>query len=214
MAETWDGYLRRTRSARGAVTEEQFDNSVEHLSSFASWAVWGAETYDRTIFEAGDLHLRLRKDVFLLGGNTGLFNGGRTASFSNFHTLGHGGDTKLKKAVVGTPLEGSYLSDIVKDYPTKGSGELLRDIEAGEVDVRAKVVDHLERELDLLGSPADTVVVLMGKGTSMVWDRVTAHPDFPASLAADLQIVRGIRHYTDACNFTEEIERALSTVRP
>lgn len=214
MSEMLSDHLRRSQLVRGRVTREEFEDSKTHLSRFASWAVWGAETSDPSVFDEPRIWERLRKDVFLVGGNTGLFKGGRPAHFSNFHTKGHGGDTKLMRAIRGTALEGAYLTDVVKDYPTKDSGALVRDIKLGKVALQTHVIGHLQQELDLLGAPADLVLVLMGKGTATVWDTVAGHPDFPSDLVSNFKVVRGISHYTSRTDFAEEIRRVLQASWP
>ena len=214
MPETFGEYLQRTRIERGAVSKSQFELSLERLGGFASWALWGRDTHDLSVFEEPRICDRLRRDVFLVGGNTGLFKDGRVEGFSNFHTRGHVGDTKLRKAVMGSPLEGAYLTDIVKDYPTRGAGELIRDIRSGHVSIPGQVVDRLQQELDVLKAPEGVVLVLMGIGTARVWDAVVQQDNFPATLRDRVRIVCGIRHYTHAGDFSGEIVKMLSAPAP
>lgn len=94
----------------------------EGVGGAASWAVWGNENDDLTIFEdSAVISPRLRKDVVLIGANFGLGGDeGEFSPFKNFHARKSGGDSKLRKAIMGTALEGAFLTDIVKDYPAEG----------------------------------------------------------------------------------------------
>ena len=166
MSETLSEYL--TKSTVG-ISPEQFRHGRVQLGGHASWAIWGENTYDLDCFEeANEPWTKVRNNVFLLGGNTGLFRDGRLTTFSNFHTEGHRGDAKLRNAIAGTLLEGAYLSDIVKDYPTTDSGSLIARMKAeiarNESFLNEKVFEPLVQERKLLGSPAGLVLVLLGKG--------------------------------------------------
>ena len=208
--ENFTAYLHRTRTERGLVSREVFESSGRLLSSWSSWALWGATTYDLTVFEPATLPWdRLRCDIFLLGGNTGLFNGGKTTAYSNFHTRGHAGDTKLRRAVEGTPLSGAFMTDVIKDYPTADSSDLMKDIAAGRVDMTRSFVEPLMLEFETLNAPADAAIVLMGRGTETLWNTVTAHPSVPRGLVDDLQVYGGLDHYTTG-NFTEQIQDLLA----
>lgn len=210
MGESIAEYLTRTRAARGLVSQTQFTNSLNHLRQHASWAVWGITTHDLTVFQKPQLWEQLRKDVFIFGGNTGKFRGGHTANFSNFHTPDHKGDERLRKAITGTPLEGAYLSDIVKNHPTRHSEALLEDIHADKVNIRTQVVQPLQQELNLLDAPDPTMLILLGMpGTAKVWDAVTNHPAFPASLTSRFRVVKGVQHHTYAKDLPDQIRKRL-----
>jgi hypothetical protein len=107
----------------------------------ASWALWGATTGDLSLFQdSRSIAPRLRKDVVLIGANFGL--GGEAEDFKpfqNFHASTSGGDTKFRRGLTGTVLEGAFLTDLVKDYPTKYANGLKAEIKTGRLDTNRYV---------------------------------------------------------------------------
>jgi hypothetical protein len=210
LSKTLEQVLRESSEERRSVTQQQYDQSKQHLSECASWAVWGEKTGDLTVFDEPDVVSRLRKDVFLLGGNLGVSKGGRTSNFSNFHTAGHRGDTRLRKAITGTVLEGAYMTDVVKNYPTTDATKLQRAIRAGDLNIAAHVVGPLRDELDKLSPPSDVIFIVLGKGTAKVWDAVVSHPDFDSAAIGGVRVVTDVPHYTAPVKFAEKIREVLA----
>ncbi len=195
MSQTVAEYLAETK-ASGAVSEEVFRAYANSdVSSYSSWAIWGKTTSDLTVFDVeNEPWERLRSDVFIMGGNTGKLDKGKLTRFQNFHAEGHSPDGRLRTAVTGTLLEGAFLSDVVKDYPTADSGPLLKAIGAGDVDITKHVVGPLQEELRLLNSPEKLVLVLLGGTTVDVWDAVSPH--LPADVTQRLTVLKGMRHHS------------------
>ena len=202
--------LAESKAASG-VSESAYRRFLDgDVSLWSSWALWGSETADLSVFDAENRPWeRLRSDVFLMGGNTGLFGDGAMKRCGNFHTAGHPGDGKLRNTVPGTPFEGSFLTDVVKDFPTSDSGPLLRAIRSGDVDVQKHVVEPLELELDTVCAPDDVVVVLLGKGTVRVWDAVVSRGVFPSSLLNRLTVLAELPHHTAPVSFKTVLQEFL-----
>lgn len=212
MASTLTEHLSQTKSTSG-VSEAAYDAFLSGpVSKWASWAIWGDKVDDLSVFDiAGRPWERLRSDVLILGGNTGLVGDGEMKRCGNFHTAGHSPDGKLRNSLRGTPLEGAFLSDVVKDYPTKDSGPLKRDIKNGAFDIRAHVVDPLLDELELLGSPDEVIVLLLGKETVNVWDAVMSHDAVPQSLLSRLTVVTGLPHHSKAGALAQPVQDLLAS---
>lgn len=195
MTQTVAEYLAETKTS-GAVTEEVFRAYADSdVSNYSSWAIWGKTTSDLTVFDVRDKPWeRLRSDVFIMGGNTGKLGPEGLGKFQNFHAPAHRGDGSLRNTLTGSPLEGAFLTDVVKDYPTADSGPLLAAIADGDVNITEHVVDPLRAELRLLNSPENVVLVLLGGTTVSVWDAVSAQ--LPEDIADRLTVLKGLRHHS------------------
>jgi hypothetical protein len=210
MTQTVAEYLAETK-ASGTVSEEVFRAYADSdVSDYSSWGVWGKTTFHLTVFSPGNRPWEgLRSDVFLMGGNTGLLTNGALKKFANFHAEERPADSKLKQAVRETPLAGAFMSDIVKNAPTKNAGGLLEHIEAGEVSIVEQVVAPLQSELDLLQCPERVTVVVLGKDTVKVWDRVMSQREVPDELLTRLNVLTGLDHHTAFSNLKGQIQDLL-----
>ena len=202
-------HLAETR-ASGAMTEEGFRAYAgSDVSNYSSWAIWGKTTSDLRVFDVENKPWeRLRSDVFFMGGNTGKLGPEGLGKFQNFHAQGHGGDGSLRNALAGGPVEGAYLTDIVKDYPTTDSGPLLKAIAAGDVDIPKHAVLPLQEELRLLNSPEKVTVILLGASTVEVWDAVSRH--LPDDVASRLTVLKGVRHHSASGSPLETLTAVLA----
>ena len=189
------------------VTRAMFEASRETLSESGSWAIWHDESGGLDHFSAEkEPWRRLRRDVVILGGNSGIPSSSAPTPqpFSNFHTKGHTGDGKLRNGVRNTPLAGSYMTDVIKGVPTAysrkdpktGSLGILDMMGAGDVDLQAAFVDPLIREFEVLALPRDVMFFLCGPGTHAVWNFAVEHADVPAGLLDAVRVARVRYHYT------------------
>lgn len=131
------------------------------------------------ICDADTLLPRLRKDIVLIGANFGLGKDGDDfASFQNFHSPTSGGDTKLRNGVRGTVLEGAFLTDLVKDYPTKYAGGLAKEIRSGALDTDRDVRSGFEAEQEALGRDLDNTATTQSSASV----RTRTHKSRPDSM--------------------------------
>ncbi|MBD7996449.1 hypothetical protein H9639_14195 [Arthrobacter sp. Sa2CUA1] len=195
----------------------------EGVGGAASWAVWGNENDDLTIFEdSAAISPRLRKDVVLIGANFGL--GGDTGEFppfKNFHARKSGGDSKLRKAITGTALEGAFLTDIVKDYPTKDAKGLPTEIKSGTLDTNRYVLSGFKTEQEALGLSRDTLYIPMGDTTRILWDLLVDRGVIPAEQRVFHRAygngplfkerpVTYLRHYAGAVDMVQAVQGLLA----
>lgn len=210
MTQTVAEYLAETK-ASGAVSEELFRAYADSdVSKFSSWGIWGKTIGDLSVFDTEHKPWeRLRSDVLLMGGNAGKSKDGKELKkFENFHTAGHAPDGILRSALAGLPIEGAYLSDIVKGAPTKDAPELLRALSNGDVEFPSKVVGPLRAELEVLEMPERVLVILLGDKTVTVWDKV--YPHLPPELASRLTVVTGVRHHSGGGSPRATLEALLA----
>jgi hypothetical protein len=114
----------------------------EKYGHLTSWDIWempnlaiermSARVDDMTSFEDENAFLSLihNKYVFFaLNGSIAHLNGQSFNNLKNFHSsYKFQKDYKLRAALYQTPYWGSYISDVIKNYPTIGRNELMRDL--------------------------------------------------------------------------------------
>ena len=114
----------------------------EKYGHLTSWAIWempnlsiermSARVDDMSSFEDENAFLSLihNKYVFFaLNGSIVHLNGQSFNNWKNFHSsYKFQKDYKLRAALYQTPYWGSYISDVIKNHPTVGRNELLRDL--------------------------------------------------------------------------------------
>lgn len=193
----------------------------------ASWGLWGDSTGDLSVFaDSAVAAPRLRKDVVLIGANFGLGgDAGAFRTFQNFHASNSGGDTKLRKALTGTVLEGAFLTDVVKDYATKYADGLAAEIKTGKLDVERYVAAGFKAEQEALGIGLDTLYIPIGGRTRELWDLLVDLGVIPAAqrvfhreygggpLFKDKPVLN-LYHYSAAVNMGEAVEALLSQHSP
>jgi hypothetical protein len=115
------------------ITRDLFARIKRSYGLQASWAVWGHfgilpkdNMDDLSIFDDSNLELllpKLHKNYVLVGLNISTER--ISKPMSNFH--GKNGEVyKLRYACASTPLWGSYMTDIFKDFPEAKSAKVLQ----------------------------------------------------------------------------------------
>jgi hypothetical protein len=116
------------------ITKEHYLEISEKYGEFASWAVWADEDKkpksnigDLNIFDLNSnpsLLQLLNPNIIMVG-----LNFSRTIYkdvFINFHDKRpQGQDYKIRYAFRNTPFYGAYMTDIIKDFEEKVSGNVL-----------------------------------------------------------------------------------------
>ena len=116
------------------ITEEHYKEICDKYGEFASWAVWINEELkpksnigDMSIFDLEKnptLLVTLNPNVIMVG-----LNFSRTIekiTFVNFHDKRpQGQDYKIRYAFRATEFYGAYMTDIIKDFEDKISGNVL-----------------------------------------------------------------------------------------
>jgi hypothetical protein len=116
------------------ITKEHFIEITDKYGEFASWAVWANEDIkpksnigDMSIFDLNknpDLLEMLNPNVIMVG-----LNFSRTIerkAFVNFHdNRSQGQDYKIRYAFRDSEFYGAYMTDIIKDFEEKISGNFL-----------------------------------------------------------------------------------------
>lgn len=182
------------------IDKKVYDKLKEGYKDVASWAVWSpvdegekarptSNTGDMTVFDKPDLLNVIHNDYVLVALNASVHadrKDGFTGPWRMFHSDDNRRqkDFKLRYAVVDTPLEGAYMTDVIKNHPNKNSGQVVAYCKENP----QTIVDNikvLKEELEILGGKP----VLVGMGQA-VYDYLSE-----SSLKDDYEIVM-INHYS------------------
>lgn len=154
------------------ITKEHFIEIAEKYGEFASWAVWANEDIkpksnigDMSIFDLdknSNLLEALNPNVIMVG-----LNFSRTIkrkAFVNFHDeRPQGQDYKIRYAFRNTEFYGAYMTDIIKDFEEKISGNVLMYLKSNK-EFELKNVWLFEQEIiDLKCS--DPLIIAFGNIT-------------------------------------------------
>jgi len=154
------------------ITEKLFKEIESKFGEFASWAVWVNEDIkpksnigDMSIFDLEtnpQLLDILNPNVIMVG-----LNFSRTIerkAFINFHDKRpQGQDYKIRFAFRDTEFYGAYMTDIIKDFEEKVSGNVMLYLKANK-DFEIKNVKLFEQELESLKCK-DPLIIAFGNNS-------------------------------------------------
>lgn len=154
------------------ITEKLFKEIESKFGEFASWAVWSNEGIkpksnigDMSIFDLEtnpQLLDILNPNVIMVG-----LNFSRTIerkAFINFHDKRpQGQDYKIRFAFRDTEFYGAYMTDIIKDFEEKVSGNVMLYLKANK-DFEIKNVTLFEQELESLKCK-DPLIIAFGNNS-------------------------------------------------
>lgn len=196
------------------ITDEQLTNIRKHFGRCSSWAIW-ADARNSPLDRLSDLSVLdfnqypenrtvIHADFVIVGLNvSGPMNESPDApSFANFHSSSRWAkDYKMRDAFCGTPLWGSYMTDILKNFPEVDSSKVngyIRD-NPGCLNQHCELFDH---ELSLIGAAKSTLVALGGLTSSILKKRY-----------AETNSIITIKHYSSyisADNYREHVHSQLT----
>jgi hypothetical protein len=142
-----------------------FEQIKRKHGHYASWAVW-ADGSGKPKDGVGDLSLfDIERDDRVLGLLHSRFvlvglniSRGIQCPLGNFHDpRSVSMDYKIRHALRGTPLWGSYMTDIIKDFEQKASGKVMSYLGRNR-DFERRNVEAFREELGDLASGMPTVV--------------------------------------------------------
>jgi hypothetical protein len=195
------------------ISEEQLKNIRRHYGSCSSWAIWakaeksaldGLSDLSVLNFEANpENRAMIHADFIIVGLNvSGPMNESPDApSFANFHSTSRWAkDYKMRDAFDGTPLWGSYMTDILKNFPEVDSSKVQRYIRENP----SSLDEHFgwfEHELDLLNARSATLVALGGLTSSILKRRYS-----------DTNSIITIKHYSSYISSVSYRDHVLDTL--
>jgi len=190
------------------LSKEIFDLVKYKYGHYASWAVWSDEG-EKPKDNIGDIsildpdanpHLLedLNPNIVIVGLNIGAKI---QKPLANFHSPNHRAlDFKLRFSFKKTPLWGSYMTDIIKDFEQKISGKVINYLSANK-QFEKDNVDIFREELFDLGSNNPKLVSCGG----------AVHSILKRNFNNEFQIYR-IPHYSHFIskeNYKKEVDAML-----
>jgi hypothetical protein len=173
------------------ISLERFEVIRERHGHYASWAVWAEQgkkpkdnIADLTVFDPqinpALLQILCSSVVFL-----GLNISRRVErTFGNFHDARPmATDFKIRAALHGTRLWGSYMTDIIKDFEQKASGEVMKYLKSNPI-FEQQNIELLRQEISDLNAE-QPMLVAFGRDAEKIARR---------NLDTEYEIV-GIPHY-------------------
>ena len=149
------------------ITQELFEKIKNKYGQTSSWAIW-SEKGDKPTSNIGCLDVlnphkngqlleTLTTQIVMVGLNIST-EGRIVDDFSNFHSKhATAKDYKIRAAFRGTPYWGAYMTDVIKNFPEKSSGDVVKHFKAR----RDELDEHLlalKTELECIGSPMPTLL--------------------------------------------------------
>ena len=143
------------------VNEQLYNDIAKRYGKVASWAVW-AKAGDKPKSNISDMDVFdleknpstikiLRTDVVMVALNFSR-EVEMSEPFLNFHDSNpHGQDYKIRFAFEGTDFFGSYMTDIIKNFPMLSSRDVLKYLEDTPDEI-SKQINSFRKELNFIGS--------------------------------------------------------------
>ena len=148
------------------MTPQNFELIKTKYQFWSSWAIW-AEQGDAPKSNIGDLSIldpkfnsnllnQLNPNIVLVALN--ISRGDITLPWGNFHDArSEATDYKIRFALKDTPLWGSYMTDIIKDFEEKMSGKVKKFLKDNR-DFEKQNVEFFLKELCDIGATNPTLI--------------------------------------------------------
>ena len=189
------------------ITKENYDYLKEHYGRIASWAIWmpasdrpKSNTEDLSVFSDENIIQKLNPHYVFVGLNASEQQATENV-WRSFHSDNpHQQDYKLRHALIGTKFWGSYITDIIKNYPkTDLSKEMPYLLKNPEV-----LNSHVQTFLDELAhiGPSPILIAMGGK----TYDLLKSRKELQS-----YKIVK-IMHYAYTINIDKYRQAVLSSL--
>ena len=148
---------------------EIYNKLKEKYGHVSSWTIWREEgntpksnTDDMTIFEDEDICDKLNDKYVFVALNWSSTHGVQEDKpWKNFHSsYRYQNDYKLRYALWGTQFWGSYITDIIREYPEINSKKVVSEIKKGNI----KIEDHIKKFKEELNCLSDEKPILIAVG--------------------------------------------------
>lgn len=191
------------------IDPTKFEFMTQKYGNCSSWAIW-AEAGEKPKGNVGDLSVfdreknpglfqQLNPDVIFVGLN--ISRGKITVPLGNFHDpRPEAMDFKIRYALSGSPFWGGYITDILKDYEQKSSGNVMSYLRIHR-SFEKKNVNSFREEIADLGSQNPIIIAFGGD----------VHKILTRNLMREYKIYK-IPHYSNYCSkekYREEVRSVL-----
>lgn len=141
---------------------EEIKNTYGHMSSWAVWKDKGEKEKSNvgniTIFDDITILNKLNPNIVFIGLN---ISSKILLPFGNFHSRSSTAhDYKIRYATKDTPFYGAYMTDIIKDFEEKASGNVMKYINKNP-DFLEENINSFKEELEFIGA-VDPILIAFG----------------------------------------------------
>jgi hypothetical protein len=193
------------------ISLDRFKRIRDHYGHYASWAVWAKEGEKPKdgIDDLSVLDPQINHELFHTLTGEFIFLGLNISRkierhFGNFHDpRPMATDFKIRSALTGTRFWGSYMTDIIKDFEEKASGEMMKYL-SSDKSFEEENIRILKTEIELLGATSPTLIAF-GKDAEKIATR---------NLGNKFQVI-GIPHYANYIsqeNYRVKVSNILADV--
>ena len=159
---------------------ERYNKLKEKYGHVSSWTIWRekgkkakSNTDGMTIFEDEDICYKLNdKYVFVALNWSGTHGVQEDKPWKNFHSsYSSQNDYRLRYVLCETQFWGSYITDIIKEYPELDSKKVVREIRKGNI----KIEDHINKfkeELKILSDERPILIALGNYSFNILQDNL------------------------------------------
>jgi len=180
------------------MKKDIYEKLKERFGDVASWALYQAPDIsskdkhsnvgDMSIFQEDKLLDKLHANIVMIALNASVHPArpdGYTGPWQMFHSAYHKGfDYRIRESVKDTPLEGCYMTDMIKNYP-EAKSKAVKDKMKDEPEWLQGNLSVLREELDMLEAKP-TLIALGGS----VYDALS-----DAGFGQDYKLVK-LHHYS------------------
>lgn len=151
------------------IDKKSYDELKKSFGHVSSWAIWSlpaerakSNTGNMSVFKDENALINiLNPNYVFVGLNASEVENKNIEPWSCFHsTSPRQNDYKLRYALMNTEYWGSYITDIIKEFPKTASGEVAKYIKKNPLVLEKNQKKFLD-EISLLGKKP--VLVAMGK---------------------------------------------------
>ena len=192
------------------ITREKFDFIKDKYGHFASWAIWTHEIEtpksnmgDLTVLNPDinkNLLSELNPNVIMVALN--FSKNVKHKPWGNFHSnRPMATDYKTRYALRGSILWGAYMTDIIKDYPEKESGNVVKFLKSNKA-FEEKNAEIFRQELKDIGSK-DPLLVAFGNAVFNIMKR---------NFSDKFKIIKipHYAHYISKEKYREQVKNTIS----
>lgn len=187
------------------IEVERYNKLKERYGKCSSWAIWKEDgekpTSNLKIFNDENICEKLNDKYVFVGLNVSKNPGNE--SWRNFHSGARGqNDYKLSFALKDTKFWGSYITDIIKNYPKKEASNVQKYLKNNHQVVKDNI-QTFEKELNLL-SDKKPILIAMGDAS---------HKILQNNLDDEYGRIYHITHYSSYISKEKYREKVLSQLK-
>jgi hypothetical protein len=192
------------------ITRDQFEQMRSAFGHYGSWAVWAPGRSDAgvkdsiddlSIFDADVVLPHLHNEYVIVALN---ISGPIERILGNFHSDSpRNNDYKMRHAFAGTPLWGSWLTDILKNVPEVDSRKIAKNRDQHQKEISKHAAIFCE-ELETLGAQDARIIALGNLAGSL-----TRYALQVAGRSNEVHQIYHYAHYISMENYRAHVQEIL-----